>query len=434
MTARNQLPIVVVGAGSAGVVVASRLATDPTISVLLLESGKALGGSSLLNYMVGMTGMHDDYEWERDFGCAGWNWETARKTFAAMPDMLHEVQPGEAGQVDRALVEAAVNAGVPRIDQLARDVLSNQGAGYCSLTLNNGVRQSVVETYFNPLGDRTNLAVRVNAVVDSVVMDGSRAVGVLLASGEHIEARGVVVCAGALATPVLLRRSKIDRPGIGLGLQDHPSVVITLELRQRQQSALQIGANVRTSSQKGNADIHVLSLNETDASGLFGALIAGVMRVYSRGEVKFDSASGTGVAMFNSLSDERDREAMREAVRFTYNLACSQSVNNIAHSLLSDSIGTSAHWIGDASDSEIDEWALQQVGAYSHAAGSCAMGNSRDEMAVVNERAEVIGYQHLWLCDTSIFPTLPRANTHLPVVMVANRVSEMLRETLSNER
>jgi choline dehydrogenase-like flavoprotein len=219
-----------------------------------------------------------------------------------------------------------------------------------------------------------------------------------------------------------------------LGLQDHPSVVITLELRQRQQSALQIGANVRTSSQKGNADIHVLSLNETDASGLFGALIAGVMRVYSRGEVKFDSASGTGVAMFNSLSDERDREAMREAVRFTYNQACSQSVNNIAHSLLSDSIGTSAHWIGDASDTEIDEWALQQVGAYSHAAGSCAMGNSRDEMAVVNERAEVIGYQHLWLCDTSIFPTLPRANTHLPVVMVANRVSEMLRETLSAER
>jgi choline dehydrogenase-like flavoprotein len=101
---------------------------------------------------------------------------------------------------------------------------------------------------------------------------------------------------------------------------------------------------------------------------------------------------------------------------------------------LSDSIGTSAHWIGDASDTEIDEWALQQVGAYSHAAGSCAMGNSRDEMAVVNERAEVIGYQNIWLCDASILPTLPRANTHLPVVMVANRVSEMLRESLSESR
>ena len=62
------------------------------------------------------------------------------------------------------------------------------------------------------------------------------------------------------------------------------------------------------------------------------------------------------------------------------------------------------------------------------------MGDSRDDMAVVNGRAEVIGYQNLWLCDASIFPTLPRANTHLPVVMVANRVRAMLREMLSDSR
>ena len=135
--------------------------------------------------------------------------------------------------------------------------------------------------------------------------------------------------------------------------------------------------------------------------------------------------------MFNSLSDERDVVAMRDAVRFTYNIAKTHAVRNIADSLLSDAKGTSAQWIGDASDTEIDEWALQQVGAYSHAAGSCAMGNSRDEMAVVNERAEVIGYQDIWLCDASILPSLPRANTHVPVVMVANRVSEMLCEVLS---
>jgi choline dehydrogenase/5-(hydroxymethyl)furfural/furfural oxidase len=274
----------------------------------------------------------------------------------------------------------------------------------------------------------------VNAVVYSVVIEDSRAVGVRLAGGELIEARGVVVCAGALASPVLLRRSGIDRPGIGVGLQDHPSIAITLALRQQQQSAIQIGANVRTNSRNGNADIHVLSLNATDESGLFGALIAGVMRVHSRGEVKYDEATGTGIAMFNSLGDERDRVAMRDAVRFTYEMASSQSMGNIAGSMLSDADGTSAQWISDASDSEIDDWALQQVGAYSHAASSCAMGNSHDDMAVVNGRAEVIGHQNLWLCDASIFPTLPRANTHLPVVMVANRVSEILRETLSESR
>jgi len=434
MSARNQLPIVVVGAGSAGVVVASRWAADPSINVLLLESNSALGGSSVRNYMVGMTGMHDDYEWERDFGCAGWNWDVARKTFAAMPDILHAVQPVEAGQVDVALVNAAVAAGVPRIEQLARDTQNGRGAGFCSLTMSNGVRHSVLETYFAPLGIRTNLAVRVNAVVESVVMDATRAVGVRLAGGEYIEARGVVVCAGALTTPILLRRSGIDRPGIGVGLQDHPSIAITLALRQQQKSAIRIGANVRTSSQRGSADIHVLSLNETDESGMFGALIAGVMQVHSRGEVKYDSITGKGIATFNQLGDGRDKEAMRDAVRFTYALASSQSVSSIASSLLSDANGTSAQWIGDATDSEIDDWALQQVGSYSHAAGSCAMGSSRDAMAVVNERAEVIDYQNIWLCDASILPTLPRANTHLPVVMIANRVSEMLLETFSESR
>lgn len=434
MSTRNQLPVVVVGAGSAGVVVASRLAADPTVSVLLLESGGALGGSSVRNYMVGMTGMHDDYEWERDFGCAGWNWSAARKTFASMPDILHVVQPGEAGQVDIALVNAAVAAGVPRVEQLARDTQSGRGAGFSSLTMINGVRHSVLETYFAPLEVRKNLTVRVNAVVESVVMNATRAVGVRLAGGEYIEARGVVLCAGALASPVLLRRSGIDRPGIGVGLQDHPSIAITLALRQQHHSAIRIGANVRASSQKGNADIHVLSLNDTDESGAFGALIAGVMRVHSRGEVKYDSITGNGIVTFNQLGDERDKEAMRDAVRFTYTLASSQSVSSIADSLLSDADGTSAQWIGDATDNEIDDWALKQVGAYSHAAGSCTMGSSRDAMAVVNERAEVIGYQDLWLCDASILPTLPRANTHLPVVMVANRVSEMLLETLSESR
>ena len=434
MAARNQLPIVVVGAGSAGVVVASRLAADPSISVLLLESGRELGGTSLRNYMVGMSGMHDDYEWERDFGCSGWNWDAARKTFAAMPDILHDVQPSEAGQVDTALIKAAVAVGVPRVEQLARDTQSGRGAGFCSLTMSSGVRHSVVETYFAPLGIRTNLAVRVNAVVESVVMEASRAVGVRLAGGELVEARGVVVCTGALETPVLLRRSGIDRPGIGVGLQDHPSIAITLALRQKQHSAIRIGANVRTSSQKGNADIHVLSLNETDESGMFGAVIAGVMQVHSRGEVKYDDSTGTGIAMFNQLSDERDVTAMRDAVRFAYGLAGSQSLLDIADAMLSDSDGTPAQWIGDATNNEIDVWALRQVGAYSHAASSCAMGESRDDMAVVNERAEVIGCQNLWLCDASILPTLPRANTHLPVVMVANRVSEMLRESLSESR
>ena len=428
MRAEHQLPIVVVGAGSAGVVVASHLAQDPAIRVLLIDNGDQLGGTSLLNYMVGMWGMREDYDWQQLFGCKGWDWESAQRTFSLMPDVLHCVDESDAGDVDKALLAAAVSRKVPMVGNLYRDVLSGRGAGWTALTMKNGKRHSVVETYMSSCSNIANLSIRLHTEVDSVAVNGMRATGVQLTSGELIEARGVVLCAGALASPVLLRRSGIDKPGIGNGLKNHPSIALSFGLRESAQSSVCIGANIRESSSIGIGDINILSMNFVDTQLRVGAIIGGVMQVTSQGNVEYDPNTRSGKVYFNTLSTEHDVLVMRETIRQVHAYAESPQMQSIASNACSDDQGKAAEWLGDASDDQIDVWSREQSGVYSHPACTCAMGSLENESAVVNEFGQVIGFENLWVCDASVLPDLPRANTHLPVVMVANRIGAMLRE------
>lgn len=428
MRAEHQLPIVVVGAGSAGVVVASHLSQNPDIRVVLIDQGEQLGGSSLLNYMVGMWGMHEDYDWQQNFGCKGWDWKNAKETFSSMPDVLHFVDESDAGDVDKAMVAAALSRDVPKVSYLHRDVSSGRGVGWTALTMKNGLRHSVVETYLPFPADRANLQIRLRAEVDSVVMNGEQATGVQLASGEYIEARGVVLCAGAIASPVLLRRSGVDRPGVGNGLKNHPSIALSFALSKPPRSPVCIGASIRESSSIGIGDINILSMNFANDQSQVGSLIGGVMEVTSQGNVEYDTKSRSGFVNFNYLSTEHDVLVMRELIAHLYTYSQSPQMLALASSGIRDERGANVEWLGDATDEQIDVWSRGQSGVYWHPACSCAMGASNDQMAVVDEFGGVIDYANLWVCDASVLPNLPRANTHLPVVMVANRIGAKLRE------
>ena len=428
MRTDHLLPIVVVGAGSAGVVVASHLAQNPDSRVVLIDQGDQLGGSSLLNYMVGTWGMREDYEWHRKFGCTGWDWESAEKAFSLMPDELHHVDERDAGEVDKAMVANALTRDIPMVSQLHRDVLSGRGVGWTSLTMKNGIRHSVVETYLPSPENLENLQIRLAAEVDSVVINGVQATGIQLASGEYLEARGVVLCAGALASPVLLRRSGVDRPGVGNGLKNHPSIALSFALSKPPRSRVCIGASIRESSSIGIGDINILSMNFANDQSQVGSLIGGVMDVTSQGNVEYDTKTRSGFVNFNYLSTEHDVLVMRELIAHLYTYAQSPQMLALASSGIRDERGANVEWLGDATDEQIDVWSRGQSGVYWHPACSCAMGASNDQMAVVDEFGGVIDYANLWVCDASVLPNLPRANTHLPVVMVANRIGAKLRE------
>jgi choline dehydrogenase/5-(hydroxymethyl)furfural/furfural oxidase len=464
--------VVVVGAGSAGAVIAARLSQNQDVDVLLLESGQDVpsareetrirstdfvqalevknrnlripvrrtasqglsdyvrgtgtGGSSSVNAMVGMWGMASDYDrWERDLGCDGWSWRDVAPVFANLAVPLRTTLLSEWGNVDRALVDAATDLGFERRDDLSSAPLAGRGVGSVSLTISNGRRASVNDVYLEPARSRFNLEIRGNSAVDRLNMNGNDVVGVHLTSGSDIDADAVVVCAGAIATPQILLRTNIQRSGIGFGVKDHPAVSFTLALNEPSEARYAVSTLLRTTSttagkrnennQSELGDIHILPLNHTTAhDNMHGAMFAAVMRVHSTGSITSSKID------LNLLSDERDMRAMTEATSMLATMIEGRSFTDIGHV-----VGN------EPTTSDMQGWLLNNVGSYSHIGCSSKMGAVTDEDAVVDTNGKVIGCSQVWVCDASIFPDLPTGNTHLPVVMMAERISQRISESLT---
>ena len=412
---------VVVGAGSGGCVAAARLSENPDRSVTLLEAGppaslddlglrgrtfpdlramrspgrvpdrysagRGIGGSSAVNAMLALRGDPEQY--------AAWGWSDVDDAWDRVAIPVELPSYDQLGVIDRALLASAPDARrVP-------------------LTRRDGARVTSADAYLTPNASRANLTVRSDSSVERVLLDGRRVAVVALADGREIPADRVVVAAGAMHTPALLLRSLITTPGIGRGLQDHASVSITLELRDGPVG--RDGLLASTVLERG--DLQVLSINHT-ADGDHAALAVALMRPVGRsGRVTIEPGEpgGEPLVELDLFGDERDLRRLRSGVRLLLELLERDPFREIVADAYIDEFGTRTASLTD--DASIDRWLPSAPWVYAHATSTCAIGTVLDEVGAV------LGYEGLYVCDASAFPSVPATNPHLPTTMLAERLS-----------
>jgi choline dehydrogenase len=514
---------VIVGGGSAGCALANRLSADPSTRVLVLEAGrpdswwdvfihmpaalafpignkrydwmyesepepemhdrriyhargKVLGGSSSINGMIFQRGNPLDYE---RWGLSEWDYAHCLPYFKRMETCLAgaDAYRGgdgplklERGPATSPLFDAFFAAAQQAGYELTSDVNGRRQEGFAKFDRNiyRGRRYSAARAYLHPVLGRPNLEVRCRTLVDRVVFEGTRAVGVQ-AGGETIRANEVILCGGAINSPQLLQLSGIgnareleelgigvvhDLPGVGENLQDHLEVYVQYACTQpvSVQPALKkwkrpfIGAQwlflrsgpgatnhfeaggfVRSNDDVAypNLMFHFLPLairyDGTAPAGKHGYQVhVGPMYSDARGSVKITSTDPRvhPALRFNYLSTAQDRREWVEAVRVARRILNQQAFDQYNG-------GETSPGAAVETDEQILDWVGRDAETALHPSCTCRMG--ADELSVLDPATmRVHGVDGLRVVDASVFPYVPNGNIYAPVMMVAEKAADLI--------
>ncbi|HQU49860.1 MAG TPA: GMC family oxidoreductase N-terminal domain-containing protein, partial [Casimicrobiaceae bacterium] len=445
---------------------------------------RGLGGSSSINGLIYVRGQPEDYDRWAAAGNRGWGWRDVLPYFIRSEGNQRGASAahggdgplkcsdiGEKHELIEAIIAGAGELGVPRTEDFNGGV--QEGVGYYQLFTDRGWRCSTAVAYLKPARRRPNLSVETNAHATRVVVEGGRATGVEYRQGGEtkraVARREVILSAGALQSPQLLQLSGIgpgpllqrfgipvvhDLPGVGENLQDH------LQLRLIYRCSKPITVNDDLASWWRKAAIGARWLFQRkgplaigiNQGGLFARLMPGAatpdiqfhfatlsadlagakphpfsgftmsvcqLRPSSRGTVRLRSADPMDAPSMQPhyLSTDDDRACAVASLRYARRLAATRAL---------------APYIVDeyrpGKEARSDEDLLAFARAYGatifHPSGTCAMGSGA--MAVVDDRLRVRGVGALRVVDCSIMPTLVSGNTNAPVVMIAEKASDLI--------
>ena len=441
MTSRR-FDTVVVGGGSAGCVVAARLSEHPDRTVCLVEAGPDYGpyaGGGWPEDMLDARRLAFTHSWETAVedrsqlrariigGCSAHN---ACVVLAGAPGDYDEWGHGWSHEVLAPYLDRAERE--LRVRRFEPDVLSPWHAAFVAVAGADAivhpvnavgpVRWNAAFAYLDPARERPNLTILADTLADRVDPDAR----CVMTSHGPLFAETIVLAAGAYGSPAILLRSGIG-PGlahdlpVGEGLVDHVGVGLGWEptdaLRQE------------VAAFEADRDVYMAQLSIRAASPacphgvwdlfLFPALEPGpeisgavfAMKPRSRGRVALlspDPRSPLDVE-HGFLTDERDVEVLAHGVERLRALA---AVEPLSRYVLRE----------ERPGPEVDAVAHVRSAArgFFHPTGTCAIGR------VVDARGRVLGLEGVVVADASIMPTIPRANTNLTVVAVAERLAELL--------
>jgi 5-(hydroxymethyl)furfural/furfural oxidase len=476
------------------------------------DQARIMGGGSSVMGMVALRGTPDDYaEWVA-LGAAGWGWDDVLPYFNKLehdldfdgalhgrsgPVPIRRTPPAQWAPLSRAVHRYALEHQMPHVADMNGDFRD----GYGSLPMSNTAerRASSAICYLDAaVRARKNLTICCPATVTGLVFDGRRAVGVsALVDGQPQEFRGadIILCAGAIHSPVLLMRAGIgaakslralgvavvaDLPGVGRNLQNHALLFVAAHLRRGARQSRAVRPHPMTCFRYSSgfagapaSDMYMAAHSKSSWNAL-GEQIANfnatLFKPRSRGRVTLASA-GHGAppcVEFNFADDELDLLRLMDGfrrmvelvsyepikdlcttvfpVRFTdrirrlNQLTRANAIRTRAIAGVLDAVpGLSDIVFGRLTGRRVDLQALvadrdalaghvrENVAGTFHVSGTCRMGRPDDRDAVVDTQGRVRGISGLRVVDASIMPSVPRGNTNIPTIMLAEKIAAEIR-------